>query len=135
MINELEITRLVASLLGDIDHDTLRARDLVRIAGAELTARFPFLADPQGASQQRRAVLAQGIIARAVARVLRNPAAQEGFASESEGGYSYSLQKLDASGNLWFPDSDLALLRESGRTAGVGSSRIGVAARSLPCRY
>ena len=46
-------------------------------------------------------------VADAVLRVVRNP---EGFDREAEGDYSYQMNKLVASGNLWYPESDLAEL-------------------------
>lgn len=45
------------------------------------------------------------VVAKAVLRVIRNP---EGFTSESEGNYSYSLGNRVASGDLWYQDSELA---------------------------
>lgn len=45
------------------------------------------------------------VVAKAVLRVVRNP---EGFTSESEGNYSYSLGNRVASGDLWYQDSELA---------------------------
>lgn len=39
----------------------------------------------------------------AVARILRNP---DGYERESEGNYSYGMNTLSASGNIWIPDAD-----------------------------
>jgi hypothetical protein len=48
--------------------------------------------------------LIQDVLENAVARVLRNP---DGIRSESEGDYSYTLNSLDAAGNVWFPGDDV----------------------------
>ncbi len=65
--------------------------------------------------------LIQDVLENAVARVVRNP---EGLKSESEGDYSYTLNALDASGNIWFPDSDLdAIFVPSSQ---YGSFRLGI---------
>ena len=45
----------------------------------------------------------------AVLRVIRNP--DPTYQSETELGYSYTINKRLASGDLWFPDNDLKLLR------------------------
>ena len=46
-------------------------------------------------------------VAKAVLRVVRNPI---GLTSESEGNYSYSLGNRVASGDIWYPDNELAAL-------------------------
>lgn len=46
-------------------------------------------------------------VADAVLRVVRGP---EGYASESEGEYSYKLNARVVSGDLWFPEEDLLQL-------------------------
>lgn len=43
-------------------------------------------------------------VVKAVLRVVRNP---QGLETESEGDYSYKLRTLMASGDVWYPDSDL----------------------------
>lgn len=43
-------------------------------------------------------------VVKAVLRVVRNP---QGLEQESEGDYSYKLRTLMASGDVWYPDSDL----------------------------
>jgi len=43
----------------------------------------------------------------AVLRVVRNPT---GYDEEQEGDYRYRLNKLVASGDIWFPDKDLIAL-------------------------
>jgi hypothetical protein len=47
------------------------------------------------------------VIATAVLRILRNP---QGFASENDGGYSYSLRAQVASGSLWFTQDEIETL-------------------------
>lgn len=134
MIDEQVIADQLAALLGDAPGDPERESILIRMAVEQLTAMFPYLTHPRTASQRQRASLAVGVIVRAVARVLRNPAATAGFQSESEGGYSYSLQSREASGNIWFPADDLAMLKHSGSDFGVGTARITEARRGLPWR-
>jgi len=70
-----------------------------------------------------RAALARDVLENAVVRVLRNP---EGYKSESEDGYSYTLSALDASGNIWFPANDLDELCPPKR------SRVGSINTALP---
>lgn len=62
-------------------------------------------------SNPRRAKFAKDVIIAAVKRVITNPAAAQGFKSETEGNYSYQISSaLEASANIWFPDKDLSLL-------------------------
>lgn len=56
------------------------------------------------------AEMAKDIIIEAVARVARTKADEVGIKSESEDGYSYTVDPLTRAGNIWFPDKDLALL-------------------------
>lgn len=58
------------------------------------------------------------IVCDMVLRVLRNP---EGYKSESDGTYSYTSTALVASGDLWIPDKDLALLRGPQVSRRIGS--------------
>lgn len=48
--------------------------------------------------------LYKDVVARSVMRVVRNP---EGYTSEQEGNYQYSLRAQVASGYLWFTDDDV----------------------------
>lgn len=66
----------------------------------------------------------QDVLENAVARVLRNP---EGLRSESEGDYSYTVNALDASGNVWFPDADLDAVYAA--PSAYGSIRLAVPSR------
>lgn len=92
---------------------------LISTAAIRLVAAVPQLTT----ASDRKLELAKNIITEAVLRVLRNPGAAEGYAGETEGDYSYQIQSaLAASANVWFPDKDLALLRDSG--LGIGSSRL-----------
>jgi hypothetical protein len=67
--------------------------------------------------------LIQDVLENAVARVLRNP---EGLKSESEGDYSYTLNAMDASGNVWFPESEVDAIYSVGTS--YGSIRLGLTA-------
>lgn len=58
------------------------------------------------------------LLIRAVMRVLRNP---EGFTAESEGTYNYNLSQRVASGSIWFPNDEVAMLVPT--SLGVGSIR------------
>lgn len=49
----------------------------------------------------------------AVLRVVRNPT---GYDEEQEGDYRYRLNKLVASGDIWYPDNDLTALGWVGPT-------------------
>lgn len=54
--------------------------------------------------------VARDIVIEAVARLVRVDEDSIGLRSESEDGYSYQIDPLTRSGNIWFPDKDLALL-------------------------
>lgn len=76
------------------------------------------------ATDPARLPLIQDVLENAVARVLRNP---EGIRSESEGDYSYTLNSVDASANVWFPGDDVdAIFGPSSRvrTLNVGLTRL-----------
>jgi len=60
------------------------------------------------------------VISDMVLRVVRNP---QGFKSESDSSYSYTSGATVASGDLWIPDKDLALLRGV-QSSGVPSSTL-----------
>lgn len=51
--------------------------------------------------------LVADVVQNAVVRVLRNP---EGYRSETEGDYSYTVNPMDSAGSIWFPDADLDVL-------------------------
>lgn len=53
--------------------------------------------------------LVTDIIVRAVLRVVRNA---DGAESENAGGYGYKLNPMVASGDIWFPDTDLSLITD-----------------------
>jgi len=94
---------------------------LIRQAERRLRRHIPNL-DTLSAAPDTAAFIRDVIIA-AVARVVRNPKVSEGYSSESEGSYSYSVASaLTASAAIWFPDSDLALLRP--RRSPVGTIRV-----------
>lgn len=61
-------------------------------------------------NNQSLADIAKDIVVEAVARMARMDDDAIGIKSESEGEYSYSVDPLTRSGNIWFPDKDLALL-------------------------
>lgn len=60
------------------------------------------------------------VVGRMVSRVTSNP---EGFKSESEGEYRYEQNALVASGNLWVPDEDWALVTPAPSPA-FGTARV-----------
>ncbi|MFW0169288.1 Gp19/Gp15/Gp42 family protein [Rothia sp. P4278] len=62
----------------------------------------------QGDAQTK--ALAKDLVIEAVARLARVEPDSVGYRSESEDGYSYTVDPLTRSGNLWFPDSDLVQL-------------------------
>ena len=63
------------------------------------------------------------LLVEAVARVERNAAVKEGYKTETEGAYSYSvLSSREVSTNLWWPDDELAVLGACGKS---GSRRVG----------
>lgn len=91
---------------------------LISQAVTRLKMHVPELDRLTGANPDK-AQFAQDMVINAVLRVVRNPAAAEGYQSESEGGYSYSVASaLEASANIWFPDNDLKLLRPASATVG-----------------
>lgn len=63
------------------------------------------------------------IVADIILRVVRNPG---GFASESEGGVSYSMQPVVASGNLWLTQQDIDLLNGIVRRGKAAPGTIGI---------
>ncbi len=65
------------------------------------------------ASEDSRATVAD-VVLDAVMRVIRNP--DPTYESEGEGNYNYKLNKLVASGNLWFPKEDLEVIGCGGGT-------------------
>lgn len=58
----------------------------------------------------RTIAIAKDLVIEAVARVARVDPEAVGFRSESEHGYSYTVDPLIRAGNIWFPDADLAQL-------------------------
>lgn len=51
------------------------------------------------------------LVVEAVVRMERNTNIRDGYRSESEGDYSYSVATArDVSGHLWWPDDDLSML-------------------------
>jgi hypothetical protein len=104
-------TALVAKLISKAE---IRLASIVGARGGDLLV---LAADPT------KLLLIQDILENAVARVLRNP---EGLKSESEGDYSYTLNALDASGNIWFPDSEIDAIYSV--ASSYGSIRLGITA-------
>ena len=82
-----------------------------QIAKAErrLLATCPTLRNRLATDPHLREI-AKDIVVDAVARVARMHPEEVGLKSESEDGYSYTVDPLTKAGNLWFPDKDLALL-------------------------
>lgn len=68
-----------------------------------------------------RADLVRDVVTRAVLRVVRDE--DPTLKTESENGYSYSKNALTASGDLWFPEKDLAALRCGPAKAKIGSAK------------
>ena len=67
--------------------------------------------------------LVEDIITRAVLRLVRD--SSPGYKSETEGNYSYEKDPLTSSGNLWFPEADLAALGcGKAPRAAVGTIRV-----------
>ncbi|MDR1265930.1 MAG: phage Gp19/Gp15/Gp42 family protein [Propionibacteriaceae bacterium] len=62
------------------------------------------------------------IVCDAVLRQLRNP---EGHRSESDGVYQYTASQTVASGDLWIPDKDKALLQGPVSSGAPGSFGVG----------
>lgn len=71
----------------------------------------------QGDSQA--IAIARDLVIEAVARVARVDPDSVGYRSETEESYSYTVDPLTRSGNLWFPDTDLAQLGCGHKTQGV----------------
>lgn len=69
--------------------------------------RWGLVIEQQLANGNLTANLYKRTIAIAVLRVLRNP---QGYASEGDAGYSYSLRAQVASGSLWFTDDEIETL-------------------------
>ena len=84
------------------------------LAGRCPVARRRVEADPADA-------LVADVVTRAVLRLVRDDTPL--YKSESEDGYSYTKNSLVASGDIWFPDSDLAALG-CGGGGGFGVSRV-----------
>ena len=109
---DFERIRVYVPALTDSDRGQVEA--LIGEAIRRLNAYIPHL-EEHTASDPRLGELAADVVVRAVARIVRNPAAAAGYSSESEGSYSYSIRSaLEASADVWFPDADLALLRPPG---------------------
>lgn len=66
----------------------------------------------------RTIAIAKDLLIEAVARVARVAPEAVGFRSESEDGYSYSVDPLSRAGNIWFPDADLAQLGCGAKASG-----------------
>jgi len=104
-------TGLVAKLISKAE---IRLASIVGARGGDLLV---LAADPT------KLPLIQDVLENAVARVLRNP---EGLKSESEGDYSYTLNAMDASGNIWFPESEIDAIYSV--ASSYGSIRLGITA-------
>jgi hypothetical protein len=63
------------------------------------------------------------VVADMVLRVINNP---RGYASESDGGYSYGLRAVVSSGDLWLTQKDIDLLFGRVQNADLGTVTIGV---------
>lgn len=62
------------------------------------------------------------VVASAVSRVILNPGALK---SEAEGDYRYEVNQMVASGNIWFPDDELAQITPGGSTAtAIGTAHV-----------
>ncbi|MFW0183774.1 Gp19/Gp15/Gp42 family protein [Rothia sp. CCM 9417] len=70
-------------------------------------------------------LLVKDCVVRAVLRVVRDESPM--YRSETEGNYSYSKNMLVASGDIWFPDKELAFLGCNARTK-VGGTRLRMSA-------
>lgn len=82
----------------------------VEKAERRLYAQCPKTKSRIEGNDKATADMAKDIIIEAVARVARTKADEVGIKSESEDGYSYTVDPLTRSGNIWFPEKDLALL-------------------------
>jgi len=109
MTNVLAVTldEVLASYEGTIVTDELTwATDIVDKAVRELINKIPSIPSRVAAGTLDREYVVDKV-GEAAHRVYRNP---EGMASETEGDYSYRLRTIMASGNVWYPDSDLIAL-------------------------
>lgn len=62
------------------------------------------------------------VVASAMERVTLNPGALK---SEAEGDYRYEVNQLVASGNIWFPDDELAQITPGGSTStAIGTAHV-----------
>lgn len=109
MTNVLAVTldEVQASYEGELFTDQLPwASNIVDKAVRELLNKIPSITDRVTAGTLDREYVVDKI-SEAAHRVFRNP---EGMESETEGDYSYRLRTIMASGNVWYPDSDLIAL-------------------------
>lgn len=127
MSNVLAVTldEVLLTYEGHIDSSqTEWALGIVDKAVRELVNKIPNLPERVAAGALDREWVVDKI-GEAVHRVLRNP---EGFESEQEGGYSYKLRSIMASGNIWYLDADLIAMgyqdkRDVPRTVYAKTSR------------
>jgi hypothetical protein len=96
-------------LEGDLEDQYTRAKIGTQIQDAVdyASSRWGSKIESRISAGSLSANLYKRTVADAVLRVIRNP---EGYANESDGGYSYGLRASVASGNLWFTDSDIETL-------------------------
>lgn len=109
MANDLGITieQVRASYEGNIpDDDSVWVSGKIDEAVRELLALIPTLQDRVDSGVVNRDFVADKVVA-AVLRVVRNP---KGIIDEGEGDYSIRLDKLVASGDIWYPEKDLIKL-------------------------
>lgn len=125
MSNLLNVTvdHLTHSYEGNLDpnkHDFYQAK--IDEAARMLIHKRRALVDRLQKGQVDQGIVIDVVI-RAVERFLRNP---RGIQTESDDGYSYTLNPTYASGDIWFPDSDLNLIYQRplpARTVTVRPSR------------
>lgn len=89
----------------------------------KITVRWGALVEARLASGALPTRLYTAIVCRLATRVFRNP---DGFRSETEGAYQYSLSAAVASGTLWFTEDDERdLTGRDPRASQIGTATIG----------
>lgn len=119
---DIPLEDLSAELRGELDTNDKAvatwAQYMLEKAERKLFALCPSAESRVRQGNARTIAIAKDLVIEAVARVARVDPAAVGLRSESEHGYSYTVDPLTRAGNIWFPDADLAQLGCGAKASG-----------------